>query len=231
MLKFPNQFTDGETNELVKKNVNRGLQAAIFKYIDDPEGFDPKEIFPEDFPEEDMEETLKALYSLLNADDEFVPTPAMEYAMYRALEYEIDLVKCFSKDELMAQNNTTADDEVKKDACDSVFNVPFTAETEKSIEEGLRKWMDTFGWDSKGDYDEIFCDKMESFWKYTKDWLDFCFWDEDFLALDTKTPEMLRKVFIPMLNEDAAAQGAYILPEDWIHSKKFRFKAEERIAS
>ena len=57
MLKFPNQFTDEKTNELV-------------------------------------------------------PTPAMEYAMYRALEYEINLVKCFSKEELMAQNNTTADDEV-----------------------------------------------------------------------------------------------------------------------
>ena len=179
---------------------------------------------------EDMEETLKALYSLLNADDELVPTPAMEYAMYRALEYEIDLVKCFSKEELMAQNNTTADDEVKKDACDSVFNVPFTVESEKRIEEALRKRMDSFGWDSKEEYDETFCNMMESFWKYNEEWLDFCFWDEDFLSLDTKTPEMLRKVFMPLLTEDAA-RNAYILPEDWIHSKEFRFKSEERIAS
>ncbi len=101
MLKMPGLPTTGnnELDSFVSEFISNALKHSIKEFIHDCEGTSEfakecgrsfedylKEFFPPNYPEKNekkMLETLKALYSLIQSDNAYIPTLIMEYALAR----------------------------------------------------------------------------------------------------------------------------------------------------
>lgn len=254
MLRIARAFTnDPEINEYVRNHINETLKTAVKGLImcmekqDDNMHycFSYSEVsldlfFPKKFPKNSYEQKitiLKGLYSLLNSDEEFVPTLVMEYVLSKIIAYcddyrtssisEADV----SKAEVVFGKLAMKDMHVVPNSIFEQINYSFPKEMEtriqKAYEEFFREEDPEFANDAEEDAEYM----TESLRCISGEWYEICFWDGDYQLLDevsqwnlsqSKVNEVLGAMPKSMIDD------AFYLPSDWEHSKDFHFLNSDR---
>ena len=122
-----------------------------------------------------------------------------------------------------------------------VFDIPFTDEFKsRYIDSRIKKWKEDEGIDDENltdkDIEDInFARKcaeedIENCWHFSEKWLDWCFWDDDYLMLNDMSLGEIKNSWINnaigVIGKEKDA-GDFILPDDWLHSKDFKFINEK----
>ena len=228
-----------------------------FVYDDDL----PSCVFPKSYPgnEEQMLAVLKGLYSLLNSDKEFVPTLLMEYVLAHIIqacidiyydeqsdieeygednfeEFEEELLAGMSKETREAFLQQKKEWERDNHTPDKSVNFPFSNKTHMNI---VKAYTDLYMEETdiederearkacKEDAENM----VDSLWHFSDEWLEFCFWDDDYMMLDTISEWKLRQ---SELNSATGAlpqspmDDAFFLPKDWKNSKDFHYLTDDK---
>ena len=254
MLRIGRAFTnDPEIDEYVRNHINETLKAAVKGLIMCMEKqddnmyycFSYSEVsldlfFPQMFPKNSYDQKitiLKGLYSLLNSDEDFVPTLVMEYVLAKIIAY-CDDYRTFSIPESEVSEAEVAfgkfamkDMHIIPDSVFEQINYSFSEEMEtriqKAYEEFYREEDPEFADDAEEDSDHM----TEALRCISGEWLEFCFWDADYQLLDdvsqwnlsqSKVNEVLGAMPKSMIDD------AFYLPSDWEHSKDFHFLNSDR---
>jgi len=254
MLRIGRAFTnDLEIDEYVRNHINETLKAAVKGLVmciekkDDNMYFcfSYSEVsldlfFPQMFPKNSYEEKitiLKGLYSLLNSDEEFVPTLVMEYVLSKIIAYCDDYIS-FSIPETDVSD---AETEFGKDAMKEIHAVPksvfeqinyfFPEEMETRIQTAYVEFYRETNPEFEEDAEDDALYMTDALRCISEEWLDFCFWDADYQLLDdvsqwnlsqSKVNEVLGAMPKSMIDD------AFYLPSDWEHSKDFHFLNSDR---
>lgn len=217
-------------------------------------------VFPKSYPgsEEQMLDILKGLYSLLNSDKEFVPTLLMEYVLAHIIracidiyddeqadieehgeddfeEYEEDMIAGMSKENREAFLQQKKEWERENHTPDKSVNYPFSNKTYMKIVKAYTElYMGETDIEDEREARKACKEDAEymtdALWHFSEEWLDFCFWDDDYMMLDEFTVYDLRQ---SELNSATGAlpknpmDEAFFLPKNWKDSKDFHYLNEE----
>ena len=224
--------------------------------------------FPEG-NEEQMLYIMKGLYSLMISKHTWVPSLIMEYVLAHVImeaAYDFD----DSVNDFLIYNEIKLKDQeqsyqffrenyLSEKYCEDEFdleynqellkgqdkeiNIPFSDELFKKLTDAYYQYYENF---DDEEFDDEWCKKeaifmVDNIWHYSFEWLEWCFWDNDYTLLDGFDNEEdkshedisvgeLRMSFINkafgIMSTDSSDDD-FILPEDWEHSKDFRFCNQE----
>ena len=236
MIQIPNlpDFGDPELDSFLKNFINNAIKDKILEIITlDEESHEPEGalcLFPVSFPEENVDEavkTLKAIYSLIISDKEWVPTLLMEYVIASVIEAGIDDFN--DLEEYRGDSEELSELWERHKGEDKYVNFPFSAKLQKKLFDAYLKTAKEHG-DFDGEWDKEYAkDIVDNLWHFSKFWYDWCFWDMDYALLDKMEIGELRHSpvngMMGILSENAN-DDEYYLPEDWEKSKDFRFLHE-----
>ena len=253
MIVMPNMplTSDEKINDFLCSFIQKAISEKIIECIQDYEaGYseDIEFLFPITFPEnnkDDMIYIMKGLYSLIISDKHWVPSLIMEYVMARIIIDGSDSFNDHLSDEF--ENNierykkSTLSDKTYLKMQNQSIDIPFTEKlTTEYVEARVRYWKEEMGINddnlSEDDIKEISIEReyakevIENCWHFSKSWLDWCFWDDDYLMLDDISVGEIKNSWINdaigVIGKEKDA-GDFILPDDWLHSKDFRFVNEK----
>lgn len=252
MIVMPNMplTSDEKINDFLCSFIQKAISDKIIEYISYYDEGDTEAIeclFPITFPEDNIDEMLhiiKGLYSLIISDKHWVPSLIMEYVMAKIIIIE---ARKFYDDLLNFENNMDeykkfelSDEENRKMQNQSI-DIPFTEKLKAEyIDARVKYWKEDMGINddnlSEDDIKEISIEReyakevIENCWHFSKSWLDWCFWDDDYLMMDDISVGEIKNSWINdaigVIGKEKDA-GDFILPDDWLHSKDFRFVNEK----
>lgn len=122
----------------------------------------------------------------------------------------------------------------RKKSQDKEADLPFTDNTFNKLVKAYMTLYEeecVFDEDDTEEYRIRYCKGVvNNIWHFSREWLEWCFWDSDYMYLDDMEPGELRNSFvnkyIGILPEDSKEEE-YFLPDDWEHSTDFRFIKNE----
>lgn len=242
---------DKRINDLLRSFIEGAISDKLAEIILDYEKGEASLIellFPSNFPENNEEYMIyimKGLYSLIISDKQWIPSLIMEYVMAQLIIKETDafydVISLDFEDDIEKYKEYILSDEEDRKLQNKVFDIPFTDEfKEKYIKSHMELWKQLEGITddalTNGDIEDINfareCaeEDIENCWHFSKKWLEWLFWDADYTMLDLMTVGTLKNSWINdatgMINNDKD-EGEFILPEDWLYSKDFKYVNKE----
>lgn len=186
-------------------------------------------IFPDNYPQASRLDLFIGLYSLLIAEEEFVPTLPMEYVMYQIIlgirDFLSDRIEMAGDIDKFAEElyNEYTEEERKQ-----YFDLPNAGGIglpENVLKELREEWSDLGDPEDEEMSKDILKDALYAAgFGYKLE--NYCFWDYDFKFLDGMTMAGIRNSeYNEMLGiaEDSACDN-FILPENWLEDRGFQYE-------